>query len=71
MGRGFNVIIERDSQGYYVATVPSLRGCHTQAKSLDELMERIKEAIELCLEVEGSAAEELDFVGVQRITVEV
>ena len=70
MERDFNVIIERDSEGYYVATVPSLRGCHTQARSLDELMERTKEAIELCLEVEGSDAETLDFVGVQRVTVE-
>jgi predicted RNase H-like HicB family nuclease len=51
MTREFNVIIERDSEGYFVASVPSLAGCHTQAKSLDELIERIKEAIELCLEV--------------------
>ncbi|HWN41350.1 MAG TPA: type II toxin-antitoxin system HicB family antitoxin [Thermoanaerobaculia bacterium] len=69
MGRDFNVIIERDSEGYYVATVPSLRGCHTQAKSLDELMDRVREAIELCLEVEGDEAETLDFIGVQRVTV--
>jgi len=54
MTRQFNVVIERDSEGYYVAAVPSLRGCHTQAKSLDTLMERIKEAIELCLEAEGA-----------------
>jgi len=52
MNREFNVIIERDSEGYFVASVPSLPGCHTQAKSLDELMEHIQEAIELCLEVE-------------------
>jgi predicted RNase H-like HicB family nuclease len=52
MARDFNVIIERDSEGFYVASVPSLRGCHTQARSLDELMERVREAIELCLEVE-------------------
>lgn len=69
MNRDFNVIIERDSEGYYVATVPSLRGCHTQAKSLDELMVRVREAIELCLEVEGEEAESLDFIGVQRVTV--
>jgi predicted RNase H-like HicB family nuclease len=50
MTREFNVIIERDSDGYFVASVPSLAGCYTQAKSLDELMERIQEAIELCLE---------------------
>jgi predicted RNase H-like HicB family nuclease len=54
MSREFNVIIERDSEGYFVASVPSLRGCHTQAKSLDELMERIREAIELCLEVDDN-----------------
>lgn len=50
MKKEFNVIIEKDKGGYYVATVPALKGCHTQAKSLDELMERTKEAIELCLE---------------------
>ncbi len=49
----FSVVTEMDSEGYYVATVPELRGCHTQAKSLDTLMKRVKEAIELCLEVEG------------------
>ena len=52
MTRQFNVIIERDSEGYYVASVPELRGCQTQAKSLDKLMKRIREAIELYLEVE-------------------
>lgn len=69
MSRDYNVVIERDSEGYYVASVPSLPGCHTQARSLDELMERVREAIQLCLEVEGEPAEPLDFVGVQRITV--
>lgn len=49
----FNVIVERDEEGFYVATVPELRGCHTQAKSLDTLMERIREAIDLCLEEQG------------------
>jgi predicted RNase H-like HicB family nuclease len=47
--REFSVIIERDEEGYYVASVPELRGCHTQAKSLDALMKRVREAIELCL----------------------
>ncbi|EAW46094.1 type II toxin-antitoxin system HicB family antitoxin [Nodularia spumigena CS-584] len=50
MVKEFSVIIERDSDGYFVASVPNLKGCHTQAKSVDELMERIQEAIELCLE---------------------
>ena len=65
----FDVVVEKDREGYFVATVPALHGCHTQAKSLDQLMERIKEAIELCLEVEGVVNEQLDFVGVQRVTV--
>ena len=69
MKREFNVIIERDSEGYYVATVPELRGCHTQAKSLDTLMKRIREAIELCLEVEDDTEGSPAFVGVQRIAV--
>ena len=67
MTQEFNVVIERDADGYYVATVPALRGCHTQARSLDVLMKRIAEAISLCLEVEEPQANE--FVGVQRIAV--
>lgn len=68
MAREFDVVIERDSEGYYVGSVPALRGCHTQAKSLDTLMERLREVIELCLEVEGSdRLESLEFVGVQRL----
>lgn len=50
MKQEFTVIIEQDEEGYYVANVPELKGCHTQAKSLDELMDRVKEAILLCLE---------------------
>ena len=51
MKRELNVLVERDRDGLYVASVPSLKGCHTQARSLDELMERIREAAELCLDV--------------------
>jgi predicted RNase H-like HicB family nuclease len=69
MKREFNVIIEQDSEGYFVAFVPELRGCHTQAKSLDVLMKRIREAIELCLEVEKEEKRITRFVGVQRVEV--
>lgn len=69
MSHDFDVVIERDSEGYFVASVPALPGCHTQARSLDELSERIKEAIELYLEVEGEVPDPLDFVGIQRVTV--
>ena len=69
----FDVIIEQDDEGYFVASVPSLPGCHTQARSLDELMERVKEAIAVCREPESSRADErsLRFIGVQRLTVDV
>lgn len=50
MRRDFSVVIEQDADGYFVASVPELKGCHTQSKSLDQLTERIKEAIQLCLE---------------------
>lgn len=67
MTREFNVVIERDEDGYFVATVPELRGCHTQAKSLDVLMKRVKEAIQLCLEVEDPVSNE--FIGIQRVAI--
>ena len=51
MSREFQVIIERDPEGYYVASVPSLRGCHTQGRSLVEMTVRIREVIALCLEL--------------------
>ena len=69
MARQFDVVVEKHSEGFFVASVPALAGCHTQARSLDELMVRVKEAIELCLEVQEDDTEELTFVGVQRVTV--
>ena len=65
----FTVIIEKDEDGYYVGSVPSLKGCHTQGKTIDELLKNIKEAIELCLEVEKDFEEE-NFVGIQQVQVE-
>ena len=47
----YHVAYERDESGWWVASVRELRGCHTQAKSLDKLCDRIREAIELCREV--------------------
>jgi predicted RNase H-like HicB family nuclease len=67
--REFSVIVERDAEGYYVATVPELRGCNAQARSLDKLVERIREAIELCLEVERDLPATTEFIGVQRVAV--
>ncbi len=69
MRRDFSVVIERDSDGTYVASVPELHGCHTQGSTLDQVMERIREAIALCVEEQGEEVESLDFVGIQRVTI--
>lgn len=71
--REFTVIIEQDEDGIYIASVPELPGCHTQAETLDELNRRIKEAIELYLEIVAEEGEErqLDFIGIQKVKVEV
>jgi len=63
-------MVEKDESGYYVASVPELPGCHTQAKTLDELTRRIKEAIEAYLEAEGFKPEEgVELVGLQFVEV--
>ena len=67
--RKFTVLIERDEEGYLVATVPSLRGCHTQAKNLDTLMKRTREVIELCLEDDHGQVGPLELAGIQQISV--
>jgi predicted RNase H-like HicB family nuclease len=69
MNKSYDVVIEKDCDGFYVATVPEIPGCHTQAKSLDELVQRTKEVIELCMEVATDEAQPNKFVGIQRITV--
>lgn len=66
----FAVVVEKDEQGYYGASVPELPGCHTQAKTLDKLTERVKEAIEAYLEAEGSRPREgVELVGLQIVEV--
>ncbi len=67
--RKFTVLIERDEDGFYVATVPVLAGCHTQAKTLDALMKRTREAIELCLQDDAAAPQSMELVGIQQISV--
>lgn len=67
----FTVLIEKDEDGMLVASVPALKGCHSQAKTMDELLARIKEVIELCLEVDREDLSLNQFVGVQQIEVQV
>jgi len=66
----YAVLVEKDEAGYYVGSVPELPGCHTQAKTIDELIKRVKEAIELYLECEGDKPKEhVDVVGLQFVEV--
>ncbi len=65
----FNVLIEQDEDGIYVAKVPELEGCYTQGKSLNEVLERIKEAIEVCLEADKEEIVPMKFIGIQKVQV--
>ena len=69
MTHQYDVLVEKDSAGNFAAPVPAPPGCHTQARSLDQLMQRIREAIELCIGVNGDSVEPLDFVGIQRVSI--
>ncbi len=60
------MVIKQDEEGYYIAEVPQLKGCHTRARSLDELIERIKEAIKLCLEVYGEVIGKVKYIIIRK-----
>ncbi|MDO8625635.1 MAG: type II toxin-antitoxin system HicB family antitoxin [Candidatus Diapherotrites archaeon] len=69
--REFTVIIERDEDGWFVADVPELQGCHTQGRTKQAVLKNIKEAIELCLEVDakGKLVTNPTFVSVEKVSV--
>ena len=68
--RDFTVVIERDVEGWLVASIPSLPGCHTEARTMDELLERAREAIAVYLEARGEDfGEPLELVGIQRVAI--
>ena len=66
----YTILIEKDEDGYYVGSIPALPGCHSQARSVDQLMGRMEEAIALWLEVEQETdPSPLEWVGIQRLAV--
>lgn len=69
MAKEYTVIIEKDEDGWYVSDVVELPGCHTQAKSMDALMERTREAIQAYLVTEAEPNFTSQFIGVQRVEV--
>ena len=66
----FNVFMEQDEDGIYVVTVPEIDGCYTQGKTLQEALERIKEAIEVCLEADNEEVNPMTFIGMQKVRIE-
>ena len=66
----FTVIIERDEEGWYVANVPDIPGCYSQGKTVAQVLDRIKEAIEVCLEADKEEIKPMKFVGVQQVEVQ-
>ena len=69
MPRKFTVIIEKGEDGYLISDVVELPGCHTQAKNLDELLKRTKEAISVYLKSSKDEEIHSKFLGVQQIEV--
>jgi len=65
----FNIIIEKGEDGYFISEVVELPGCHTQAKTMEELIERTKEAISLCLKEMGEEIIKKNFIGIRKIEV--
>lgn len=72
MKRSFVAYVEYDSENkLYIGLIPSIPGAHTAAETLEELKEKLKEVTSLCLEETGEEIEDLEFVGIQNIEVEV
>ena len=67
--RAYYVMIERDEDGYLVGEVPSLRGCYSQGKTIDELMINMRDVITLCLKDNEDGEFQMEFFGVQRVVV--
>ncbi len=67
--RNFTVLLEQDEDGIYVAKVPDIPGCYTQGKTVQQAMERIKEAIQVCLEADKEQPSQMKFIGLQQIEV--
>lgn len=66
----FMSIIEQGEDGWYVASVPDIPGCYTQGKTIPQVLDRIREAIEVCLEADKEEIEPMKFVGLQQVQIE-
>jgi len=69
MSVNYTVLIEQGEDGAYIATVPALKSCYTQADTIPDLLEKIKEVIELCLEVNNDVPPPNKFIGIQQVEI--
>ncbi len=67
--KDFTVVIEQDEDGIYVGKVPDIPGCYTQGKTVQQVLERIREAIQVCIESEKEEIIPLKFIGLQKVRV--
>jgi predicted RNase H-like HicB family nuclease len=65
----FPILLEQDEDGVYIVSCPSFKGCHSFGKTVDEAMENIREAIQLCLE-EGQPDQTNRFIGFREIELQ-
>ena len=63
------VVIERDEDGYYIGEAPQLKGCYSQGKTVEELIQNMHEVIELCLEDDPAEIAINEFIGVQKVAL--
>ena len=69
MRQNFTVLIEQGEDGAYIATVPTLKSCYTQADTIPEVMEKIQEVVLLCLDIEGYLPPQNRFIGIQQMEI--
>ncbi len=67
--KDFTVVIEQDEDGIYIGKVPDIPGCYTQGKTVQQVLERIQEAIQVCIESEKEEIIPLKFIGLQKVKV--
>lgn len=67
--KDFTVVIEQDEDGMYIGKVPDIPGCYTQGKTVQQVLERIQEAIQVCIESEKEEIIPLKFIGLQKVKV--
>lgn len=65
----YTVYIEKDEDGVFVGSIPTIAGCYSQGSTVDELMQNMQEVITLCLRNSDNSEVSGTFIGVQKMSV--